>query len=484
MEPIMVFNKNERTDNPRKWSTIVILILMTFSTMAGEKIDDETYDPDPDTNTGGKGGGGTYTPPKYEESGECPIVDYDDSGLSYCERAHRKHYNTCYHPEDEDGGYRKRRGSGDSDGRIFIEDEDGGYWITQKEWRDREKKKKSCNSNYAACSEIPCHSRLSEYRACVRYEEELYRKERRTGRSGKDCYNCKNKTNAFDFLSAAVGPVSQLASVGLSSYFGYRGQKAKADAYLNSNKAWATASENNQRGCYAAMAGIQDYTDGVGDRLLGAQNGEMLDTCASMQGYAGMTNLSGNIFGTPGNSMTSNGYSPGFIHGMNGQYANGANAGLLAQLGISANLIGSGQIPGSAGLSNYPIHGNNGNAWGTYGNGSAWSNNGSWQGGQNWNNQNYNQNAGSIAGMQFAQERNVANNAGLVASRQSLFGSAQQANSAYYMSPQPTTTYYQPNPNVYQGNPSNYFQSAPLKFGAAFQANFNYNGSQPTYRYP
>jgi hypothetical protein len=494
LEPFMVFMKRKKM--LKLIHTLLITLSLSMPVYAGEVgVPDDQYDTSGDgviidTVTGDRGPEGPQGPqgrdgergPEgpagpagrdggdryiYVDSGECPGT-YD--GVSFCGDAHREHYNDCGHPgrgrdRDRDGRYRDRGGDDD--------------------WRDR---RTNCESRYAACSEIACHSRYNEFRSCERYEEDYERDRgsRRGSRDGRDCISCNSSRSDSSYaenVSAWMNPLAYIATGLGSAYLGYRGQKA-----------WANAYASGQQQCTSRFNSYLDYNITRGSNPILPEQADPLMQCnnSPMGGYAGMGGMSSNGYGGFGNPYASAGYSGGFLGGMAGPYGgmgNGMGMGMGAGAGFNISLGaglqggmgmggmqgggmfgGGGMYAGGAGMGSpggFYMGGNGAmvpGGWNGAGNGSYWNNGGNWGGNQYWQgqqNQMMQQQQQWQSRSQFANQRNMGNYMTGQAAGNALAQNYNQAVTSYGLGMQN------------QGQ-SGYYGAAPYQMNNGLQGQFSY----------
>ena len=166
------------------------------------------------------------------------------------------------------------------------------------------------------CSNINQNRYPTEYRACLRMEI--------AGGGEVDCVEClfseTEKTNPWvEALGVVAGPLAFLGS----AYLGYKGQKAWANAYSDTNAHWAGAYTAGQEACSGRISGYQQYMIERGANPITPTQFEGLNAQCNGQGfgqYAGMGGQYGNGYGGYGNAWGSAGYSSGFMSGMVGPY--------------------------------------------------------------------------------------------------------------------------------------------------------------------
>lgn len=154
------------------------------------------------------------------------------------------------------------------------------------------------------------------------------------GRSGSTLVINSGSSNNNKWGGILSG-VAELAGAVAPPLFGYLGVRAQANAFENSQVAWANAQATGYEQCALLQ---QNYVDSTYQYI---QNNELPDREVGLPGcngfglgqFAGGGGYYGNGFGGFGNAYYGGGYSPGFIAGMYGPGA-GINLGINANSGL------------------------------------------------------------------------------------------------------------------------------------------------------
>ncbi len=162
------------------------------------------------------------------------------------------------------------------------------------------------------------HSRM--YHFCER------RLESDMAEAGVDCIDCEGSYDegpkpGVEIVSNLAGPLAMMTASIVGSVYNYKSQKTWANAYSDSNQAYAGAMRAGYEACPNIWSDYLDYNIARGGSpVIAAQATAHAETCNQMSPgmFAGMNGLQGNGFGGFGNGYLGAGYSPGFVGGMIG----------------------------------------------------------------------------------------------------------------------------------------------------------------------
>jgi hypothetical protein len=234
----------------------------------------------------------------------------------------------------------------------------------------------------ADCAGMNHPAYQDEYRACVNADIAIA-----ATNAGVDCVEClfaqkeKQTSTAVELASVLAQPVAAVAMTYLGASYGYKTQKAWANAYASGNT--ECTNRFNSYLNYNVERGSNPITTDEASTLNASCNGN------SMGSYAGYGGLSGNGYGGYGNAFQSAGYSSAYLGGLMGPYYGtsgvgygtgygtglgvGVGTGLSSMLGYGNGLsingslnigtgLGTGYYPGMTGIgATYPTIGVGGN---------------------------------------------------------------------------------------------------------------------------